>query len=121
MGNINGALFLDGLCGQMSILCTFWHYIYSKSFSFLIQYRVAKWTLRQALEVDGPVFESRWTLIFDVKNFGGYFFQKLLVLLDKKSVCGMPIMTTNGPGRNRTRDPSATLLRKCELLSIELR
>jgi len=35
LGNINGALFLDGLCCQMSILCTFWHYIYGKTFSFL--------------------------------------------------------------------------------------
>jgi len=35
LGNINGALFLDGLCCQMSVLCTFWHYVYSKTFSFL--------------------------------------------------------------------------------------
>ena len=42
LGNINGALFLDGLCCQMNILCTFCHYvvikatsIYSKTFSFL--------------------------------------------------------------------------------------
>jgi len=35
LGNMNGALFLDGLCFQMSILCTFWHYVYSKTFSFL--------------------------------------------------------------------------------------
>ena len=35
LGNINGALFLDGFCSQMSILCTFWHYVYSKTCSFL--------------------------------------------------------------------------------------
>ena len=35
LGNINGVLFLDGLCCQTCILCTFGHYVYSKTFSFL--------------------------------------------------------------------------------------
>jgi len=34
-GTTNGALFSDGLCCQMGILCTFWHYVYCKTFSFL--------------------------------------------------------------------------------------
>jgi len=48
------------------------------------QYRTAMWTLHQASELGGPVFDSRWTLMFEHGSFLWQFFQKLLVIRDKK-------------------------------------
>ena len=37
--------------------------------SMLLQYRIAEWTLHQTHQVEGPVFESWWTLTCLTKNF----------------------------------------------------